>query len=78
LDSWPIQEGREASFEAFKELRSTGVTIDDIEKAWAGEMEFLKHERLDNNFERRPKNLATWLKSDVWKEHVGFKRRPRL
>jgi hypothetical protein len=77
-DSWPIQEGKEAAFAEFKELKARGVTIEEIEKAWQGEMEFLKHERLDNHFERRPKNLASWLRGDSWKEHIGFKRKPRL
>ena len=77
-DAWPVKEGYDEALGEFSVLRGEGITLEDIEKAWAGEMEFLKHERLDNHFDRRPKNLATWLSGGKWKANIGFKRKPRL
>jgi hypothetical protein len=76
-NAWPVKEGEGDARIAFLELRKT-VTIEELESAYGGYMNFLKYEKDENNFDRRAKNAATWLTNDRWKEHIGFKRKVRL
>jgi uncharacterized protein YdaU (DUF1376 family) len=71
-DSYPIKEGKQDALRAFKALRKT-VPLETIARAFNGYMDFLKHERLKNNFDRRPKLAATLLRGDRWKEYLDFK-----
>jgi uncharacterized protein YdaU (DUF1376 family) len=62
---------------AFKVLRKK-TSKEEIIKAFHGEADYLKHERLDNNFDKKKKYASTWLRSDRWKEHKDFKYKARL
>jgi hypothetical protein len=71
-DAYPIKEGKQDALRAFKALRKT-VSLETIARAFNGYMDFLKHERIKNNFDRRPKLAATLLRGDRWKEYLDFK-----
>jgi len=65
------------AYKAFKTLRKK-ITKDELIKALWGEADYLKHERLVNNFDKRKKYASTWLRSDKWREHKDFKYKARL
>jgi len=75
--SYPIKEGKRDALKAFNTLRKT-VPLDEIAQAFNGYMDFLKAERVHNNFERRPKLAATFLRNDRWREYIGYEYRPTL
>jgi len=65
------------AYKAFKALRKK-ISKDELIKALWGEADYLKYERLVNNFDKRKKYTSTWLRSDKWKEHKDFKYTARL
>jgi len=65
------------AYKAFKTLRKK-IGKDELIKALWGEADYLKYERLVNNFDKRKKYASTWLRSDKWKEHKDFKYTARL
>jgi len=76
-EAYPIKEGKADALKAFRALRKT-TPLETIAQAFNGYMDFLKHERVKNNFERRPKLAATFLRSDRWKEFIDFKYKAPL
>jgi len=76
-EAYPIKEGKADALKAFRVLRKT-TPLETIAQAFNGYMDFLKHERVKNNFERRPKLAATFLRSDRWKEFIDFKYKAPL
>ena len=62
---------------AYKSLRKK-ISKEEILKAFHGEADYLKYERLDNNFDKKKKYALTWLRSDRWKKHIDFTYKPRL
>jgi len=65
------------AYKAFKALRKK-IGKDELIKALWGEADYLKYERLVNNFDKRKKYASTWLRSDKWREHKDFKYTARL
>jgi len=65
------------AYKAFKALRKK-IGKDELIKALWGEADYLKYERLVNNFDKRKKYVSTWLRSDKWREHKDFKYTARL
>lgn len=76
--AYPIKEGKADALKAFRTLRKSGVSLDAIAAGFNGYMDYLKHERMKNNFDRRPKLAATFLRNDRWKEFSEFKYKPEL
>ena len=72
----PIGDKGEAK-RAFKVLRKK-IDKDELIKALWGEVDYLKYEKLNNNFKKRKKFASTWLRSDRWQEHKDFKYKARL
>jgi len=68
---------KQEAYKAFKTLRKK-IGKDELIKALWGEADYLKYERLVNNFDKRKKYASTWLRSDKWKEHKDFKYTARL
>jgi len=62
---------------AYKTLRKK-ISKEEILKAFHGEADYLKYERLNNNFNKKKKHATTWLRSDRWKEHADFIYKPPL
>lgn len=62
---------------AFKALRKK-INKEELLKAFHGESDYLKHERLVNNFDKKKKYASTWLRSDRWQEHEDFRYKARL
>ena len=62
---------------AYKSLRKK-IPKEEILKAFHGEADYLKYERLDNNFDKKKKYASTWLRLDRWKKHIDFKYSPPL
>jgi hypothetical protein len=76
--AYPIKEGKADALKAFRTLRKSGVPLEEIAAGFNGYMDYLKHERVKNNFARRPKLAATFLRNDRWKEFSEFKYKPEL
>lgn len=72
----PIGDKREAE-KVYKVLRKK-ITKEELIQAFHGESDYLKYEKLNNNFTKRKKFASTWLRSDRWKEHKDFKYKARL
>jgi len=68
---------KQEAYKAFKALRKK-IGKDELIKALWGEADYLKYERLVNNFDKRKKYASTWLRSDKWREHKDFKYTARL
>jgi len=68
---------KQDAYKAFKTLRKK-ISKDELIKALWGEADYLKHERLVNNFDKKKKYASTWLRSDRWMEHKDFKYTARL
>ena len=77
-DAYPWKEGKQDALKAFTSLRRSGVKLEDIAAGVNGYLDYLKHEKIKNGFNRRPKLPATLLRNDRWKEYAGFKYQPPL
>jgi hypothetical protein len=75
--AYPNKESKNDAYDAFRVLRKK-ESLETIAKAFNGYMDFLKDERVKNNFNRRPKNAATFLKKDRWREYLDYKYEPSL
>lgn len=77
-NAYPWKEGKQDALKAFTALRRSGVKLEDIAAGVNGYLDFLKHEKVINGFDRRPKLPATLLRNDRWKEYADFKYQPPL
>lgn len=77
-NAYPLKEGKQDALRAFRKLRSDGVPLDEIAAGVNGYLDMLRHERIKNNFNRRPKLAATLLRNDRWREYAGFVYQPPL
>lgn len=71
-ESYPNKEAKDVAFEAFRALRKK-EPLETIARAFNGYMDFLKNERIRNNFDRRPMNASTFLHKNRWKDFLDFK-----
>lgn len=77
-NAYPLKEGKQDALREFRKLRSDGVPLDEIAAGVNGYLDMLRHERIKNNFNRRPKLAATLLRNGRWKEYADFKYQPPL
>jgi hypothetical protein len=76
-ESYPTKVNKKDAIKAFKALRKT-TSLEEIAQAHNGYMDFLKHQRVYKNFEQAPMYPATFLRSERWKEYMGFQYKPKL
>lgn len=74
---YPKKIAKEYAKEKFMILARKGL-IKDLIQATNGYMDFLKHRRINDNFEQEPMNPATFLSKNRWKDYKDFKYEPRL
>ena len=71
-ESYPNKEAKDVALAAFKVLRKK-ESLETIAKAFNGYMDFLKNERIRNNFNRKPMNASTFLRQNRWKDFLDFR-----
>ena len=76
-EGYPKKVAKDYAREKFMILARAGK-IPDLIKATNGYMDFLKHQRLEKNFEQEPMHPATFLMKDRWKDYIGIKYQPKL
>jgi len=62
---------------AFRALRKK-ISKERLLRAFHGEADYLKYERMNNSFNKRKKFASTWLRSNRWEEHEDFEYKARL
>ena len=67
---------KQAAKKAYKSLRGK-ISKEELLKAFHGEADYLKYEKINNNFDKRKKYASTWLRSG-WETHMDFKYKARL
>jgi len=76
-EAYPIKEGKADALRAFRAARKT-ASLAEIAAGFNGYMAMLKTERVKNNFNRKPKLAATFLRQDRWREYIGIEYGPPL
>lgn len=74
---YPKKVAKDYAKEKFMILARKGL-VSDLIKATNGYMDYLKHRRINDNFEQEPMNPATFLSKNRWKDYIDFKYKPRL
>lgn len=77
-DAYEYKINRKDAEKAFMALLRKGVKVEDIAKALNGYHAFLKHKKLNEGFDQRKMYPASFLRSERWKQYIGFKYKPKL
>jgi len=77
--AWPSDRhgNKKTALRKYRTVRSK-YPIDRINKAFHGNMDYLKDMKINENFNQKMKLLSTGLNEDNWKVNEDFKYKPRL
>jgi len=75
--SYPLHLKKQDSLKAFKALRKK-IPLETIAKATNGYNDYLKHQRVDENFNQKPMHPTTFLRENRWEDYVNYEYKARL
>jgi len=76
-EAYPNKIAKEYTKEKFMILMRKGE-LENVQKAFTGYMDYLKHKRVNENFKQAVLNPATFLMKNRWREFINFRYKARL
>jgi len=77
-NTYNVKTAKQDAFNAFKALRRKKVEFEKIMEAVKGYKNHLKNEKIHNNFDKKPKFPAGFLRNEYWKDFIGVEYRPPM
>ena len=74
---YPKKIAKQYAKEKFMVLARRGF-VPELSKAYEGYMDYLKHQKVNNNFNQEPLNPSTFLSKERWRDYIGFEYKARL